>query len=81
MLLTVDLNQLLVPAFANRAICMQSIQEEVNYFQYLLGNRFISTVTRVLQRTYIRRVEGWMAVTTSQFTTHAINLPFDALRI
>ena len=75
----IDLAQLPLPAVANLAIRMQSIQERVNYFQCLLGNRPISTITKALQRNYIRTVEGWPAVTASQFTTHAKNVPAIAI--
>ena len=40
-----------------------------------MGNRPIGTVTKALQLNYIHTVEGWPAVTASQFTTHAINVP------
>ena len=75
----VDLTQLPLPAVANLAIRMQSIQERVNYFQCLLGNRPISTDTKALQRNYIRTIEGWPAVTSSRFTTHAKNVPAIAI--
>ena len=71
----IDLKQVPVPALANLAVRMQSIQERVNYFQCLMDNRPIGTVTKALLAQYIRTVEGWPAVTASQFTTHAINVP------
>lgn len=76
---TVDLNTLPTPAIAHLAIRMQSIQERVNYFQCLMGNRPIVTVTKALNLNYIRTVEGWPAITASQFTTHAFNVPAIAI--
>ena len=75
----IDLAQIRTPAIANLAIRMQSIQERVNYFQCLMGNRTICTVTKALQRNYIRTVEGWPAVAASPFTTHANNVPTIAI--
>ena len=72
---TVDINQLPPHGSANLAIRTQSVQERVNYFQCLLGNRPISSVVKALTMNYIRDVEGWPTVTPSQFQTHAKNVP------
>ena len=45
----IDLTQLPVPALANLAVRIQSIQERFNCFQWLMGNRPIGTVTKALQ--------------------------------
>ena len=60
---------------ANLALRLQSVQEEVNYLQCLLGNRPIDTVTEALRLEYIRSPEGWPVVSHSQFRAHAINVP------
>ena len=72
---TVDLTQINSPGSANLALRTQSIQERVNYFQCLLGNRPISSMVTAFSKNFIRNVEGWPSVISSQYQTHAYNIP------
>ena len=76
---TVDLDQLPSNGQANLAIRSQSVQERVNYFQCLFGNRPLSSMVKALTNNYIRDVEGWPTVTPSQYQTHARNIPAIAI--
>jgi hypothetical protein len=49
------------------------VQEQVNYLQLLFGFRPTSTMVQMLRRGYIRAEEGWPVVTSSQYSTHAVN--------